>query len=79
MKGRQSFTDNEVAEIGELLDQLKEARRQGDAACAKKLRDKLRRRALTSISLDFDTSGKGFDRSKFEILIREGLIAVTER
>jgi len=43
MKGRRSFADSEAAEIGELLAQLKEARRQGDAAGAKRPRGKLPR------------------------------------
>ena len=80
MKGRRSFADSEAAEIGELLDQLEEARRQGDAAVAKKLRDKLRDKNKYDFYItDFDTSGKSFDRSDFECLIRTGRIAVAGR
>ncbi|MCY4462178.1 MAG: hypothetical protein OXC26_17580 [Albidovulum sp.] len=76
MKGRRSFADSEAAEIGELLDQLEEARRQGDAAVAKKLREK---NMYDFYITNFDTSGKGFDRSDFEGLIRTGRIAVAGR
>ena len=57
MKGRQSFVDNEVSEIGKLLVHLKEARRHGDASGAKKLRRTMRNKHA-SISVISITAGK---------------------
>ena len=72
MRGRRQFTRTEVAQIREILHQVRRAERDRQ----KSLRGRLRR--LGFYISDFSTDASGFTRSDFDELVSTGQVVVVD-
>jgi hypothetical protein len=72
LKGKDRFTEDEVAEIRLTLQQV----RRSDRDDQKQLREALRRKYRFYIS-DFTASKRGFTAEDFEALVESGRVTVT--
>lgn len=75
MKGRSTFSEHEATELRAILAALSRARRDGDRARAKALRDALR--AMPFYISDWTRDEQGFEPSDFERLVGDGSIQIT--
>jgi hypothetical protein len=75
MKGRATFSEQEATELRAAFAALSRARRDGDRARAKALRDSLR--AVPFYISDWARDEQGFEPSDFERLVDDGSIQIT--